>query len=141
MKMEKDRFDLLGPLLSDVGGFWRVSRTVIPKACSSMSRIGDGWISSNIFKDEGELVRWLEPGDGQLIDLLYEAWHLEPKGKRWSVMEYDVKDGKFAVSFKYPEEVDVESMDHDRREDALVARYSDKPVIYPPLEGMFELKP
>ncbi|MDP5277818.1 hypothetical protein Q9Q95_02680 [Sphingomonas sp. DG1-23] len=137
--MEKDRFDLLGPLLSDVGGVLATIAAGDPEGVFLYVEIGDGWISPNIFKDEGELVRWLEPGDSELIDLLYEAWHLEPKGKRWSVMEYDVKDGKFAVSFKYPEEVDVESMDRDRREDALVARYGDKPVIYPPLEDAFEL--
>jgi len=137
--MEKDRLDLLGSLLSGVGSVLANIADGDPEGVFLYVEIGDGWISSNIFKDEGELVRWLEPSDSELIDLLYEGWHLEPKGKRWSVMEYDVKDGKFAVSFKYPEEVDVESMDHDRREDALVARYGDKPVIYPPLEGAFEL--
>lgn len=61
---------------------------------------------------------------------------------RWSVMEYDVKDGKFSVSFKYPEEVNVEIVDGERREAALRARYSDKPVVYPPPpKGAFELKP
>jgi hypothetical protein len=139
--MAEDKLDMLGPLLSDVGGVLATIADGDPEGVFLYVEVGDGWISPNIFKDEGELVRWLEPANRELIDLLYEAWHLEPKGKRWSVMEYDVKDGKFAVSFKYPEEVDVESMDHDRREDALVARYGDKPRVYPPPEGMVELKP
>lgn len=139
--MAEDKFDLMGPILNNVGNVLAAIADGDPEGVFLYVEIGDGWISPNIFKDEGELVRWLDPSDDELTDLLYQAWRLQPEGKRWSVMEYDVRDGKFAVSFKYPEEVDVESMDHDRREDALVARYGDKPVIYPPLEGMFELKP
>jgi hypothetical protein len=138
--MADDRFDLLGPLLNEVGGVLATIADGDPEGVFLYVEIGDGWISPNIFKDEGKLVRWLEPDNDELIDLLYKAWRLEPKGKRWSVMEYDVRYGKFAVSFKYPEEVDVESMDHDRREDALVARYGDKQIVYPPMpEGSWEL--
>ena len=138
--MAKDKLDLLGPLLSDVGGVLAGIADGDPEGVFLYVEVGKGWISPNVFKEEETSVRWLDPSNEELIDLLFEAWHLEPEGKRWSVMEYDVKDGKFDVSFKFPEEVDVESMDHDRREDALVARYGDKPVIYPPPpEGAFEL--
>lgn len=140
--MAKDKLDLLGPVLGEVGGVLARLADGDPEDVFLYVEIGEGWISPNVFKDEGKLVRWLDANDEELMDLLFEAWYLEPEGKRWSVMEYDVKDGKFAVSFKYPEEVDVESMDHDRREDALIARYGDKPRVYPPPpEGAFELKP
>ncbi|MDT8759090.1 hypothetical protein MZO42_10305 [Sphingomonas psychrotolerans] len=139
--MSEDKFDLMGPLLNDVGNVLAAIADGDPEGVFLYVEIGDGWISPNIFKDEGKLVRWLDPSDNELTDLLYRAWRLEPEGKRWSVMEYDIKDGKFAVSFKYPDEVDVESFDEDRREKVLRARYGDKPVVYPPLEGMFELKP
>ncbi len=104
--------------------------------------IGQGWVSSSVFKDEGEAVHYLDVDDSDLSDLLFEAWHAEPEGKRWSVMEYAIKDGQFSVSLKYPEEIDVDTMDPKHREDALRARYGDKPVVYPPMpEGGFELKP
>ena len=102
--------------------------------------IGQGWVSPNVFKDDGKSVLWLDFDDAELDDLLFEAWRLEPEGKRWSVMEYEIRGGKFEVSFKYPEEVDVESMDPDNREKALHARYGDKPIVYPPPPaGAFEL--
>lgn len=139
--MAKDKLDLLGPILGEVGGVLARIADGDPEDVFLYVEVGEGWISPNIFKDEGKLVRWLDADDKELIDLLFEAWYLEPEDKRWSVMEYDVKDGKFAVSFKYPEEINVELRDHDHREDALIARYGDKPRVYPPPEGMFELKP
>lgn len=50
-------------------------------------------------------------------------------------MEYEIKGTKFDAQFKYPEEVDVEDFDENRREMALKERYGDKPVIYPPWPG------
>lgn len=138
--MAEDKLDALGPLLSKIGGVLADIADDDPEGIFLYVEVGEGWISPNVFKEEDNSVRWLTPRNEELTDLLFDAWYLEPKGKRWSVMEYDIRDGKFEVSFKYPEEVDVESMDHDRREDALVARYGDKPVIYPPPpEGAFEL--
>ena len=52
--------------------------------------------------------------------------------KRWSVMEYEICGTKFDAQFRFPDEVDVESFDVDRREVALKKRYGDKPIIYPP---------
>lgn len=51
-------------------------------------------------------------------------------------------DGKFDVSFKYPDEVNVETISMERRQSALRARFGDKPVIYPPMPSTaVELKP
>lgn len=106
--------------------------------------IGDRWSSSSIFKDEVEVVRYFRTNE-RLDDLLWEAWHAESEGggiKRWSVMEYDIKDGKFDASFKYPDQVDVEVVDDERRQAAVRARFGDKPVVYPPMPGTaVELKP
>lgn len=139
--MPKDKLDPLALLLDEVGSVLADITDGDPEGVFLYVEVGEGWISPNLFKDEGELVRWLDANDDDLIGLLFEAWRLEPEDRRWSVMEYDIKGGKFAVTFKYPEEVDVESMDHDRREDALVARYGDKPVVYPPPpDSAFEFK-
>ena len=106
--------------------------------------IGDGWVRPSLYKDEGEIVRWYDPSDTALSELLWDAWYLEPDepNMRWSVLEYTVTGKKFHVSLKYPEEVNVEAFDDDRREAALRARFADKPVVYPPMpKGSFELKP
>lgn len=138
--MAEDELDRLGPLMNEVGQELADIANGDPEGLYLYVEIGRGWVSPNVFKDEGNSVRWLDYEGRLLNDLLFEAWHLEPEGKRWSVMEYEIHDGKFEVSFKYPEEIDVEAMDHDHREDALRARYGDKPVVYPPpSEGAFEL--
>jgi len=140
--MAQDRFDILGPLLNKVGYALANIANADPEGVFLYVEIGPGWVSPSVFKEEGKVVRFLDFDQSDLYDLLIEAWHAEPEGKRWSVMEYAIKDGHFSVSFKYPEEIDVDTMDPKHREDALRARYGDKPVIYPPMpEGAFELKP
>lgn len=139
--MEKDRFDTFGPLLSQIGGALAEVAGGDPNGVFLYVEIGRGWIRPSAYKDEGEVVRSLDCSGAALLDLIEQGWLAEPEERRWSVMEYNVEGSEFAVAFKYPDEVDVESMDHDRREDALVARYGDKPVVYPPPpEGAFELK-
>lgn len=141
----KDKFDILGPLMNDIG---RELADIVggdPNGVFLYAEIGDRWDSPNVFKDEGDVVRNYDPSF-ELSKLLWQAWRAESsstdKKMRWSVMEYEIKDGKFSVSFRYPDEVDVENMDEDRREVALKARYGDKPIVYPPMpDGSFELQP
>jgi hypothetical protein len=145
--MEQDKFDILGPIMTDIG--LELAKIVggDPNGVFLYAEIGEGWVEPSVFKDEGDVVRYYNPKDSNLSDLLWDAWYAEPseeKIMRWSVLEYDVKDRKFTASYKYPEEVDVEIFDvyGERREAALRARYGDKPVIYPPIpEGAVEWKP
>lgn len=140
--VEKDKFDALGPLLSEIGQ--EISDTVGGDTDGVLLyvEVGDGWARPSIFKDEGKVVRFYYPLDPTLSEIVSDAWYTEPdETKRWSVMEYVIKDGKFHASFKYPEEIDVTEPDTDRRDAALQARFGDKPVVYPPMEGMFEFKP
>ncbi|SER03722.1 hypothetical protein [Sphingobium sp. YR768] len=144
--MEKDKFDILGPLFNEIG----VELVDIvggePDGIFLYVEIGEGWISPNVFKDEGRQIRYLDDNE-TLSDLLWEAWYAESEEggiKRWSILEYEIKGGKFEVSFRYPDEVNVETYDEGdkRRGNALRARFGDKPVVYPPMpEGAFELKP
>ena len=142
--MAKDKLDILGPLFNEIG----VELVDIvggdPNGIFLYVEIGDRWISPNVFKEEGHQVRNLD-GSRLLSDLLWEAWYAESEEggiKRWSIMEYEIKDGKFDVSFRYPDEVDVEVIDDERRQTALRARFGGKPVVYPPPpKTTFELKP
>lgn len=139
-----DKLDILGSLFNEIGIELVRITGGDPDDIFLYVEIGEGWISPNVFKDRGDKVDNLD-GNETLSDLLWEAWYAESEEggiKRWSIMEYDIKDGKFDTRFKYPDEVDVETFDIDRREAALRARYGDKPVVYPPMPGTaFELKP
>ena len=132
--MSEDKFDILSALLNEIGG--EIAEIVggDPAGTYLYAEAGEGWIGSSLFKDEGSAVRYYDTTD-ELDDLLLEFRKTEEPGKRWAVMEYEVKGTKFDAQFKYPEEVDVESFDDDRREIALKKRYGDKPVIYPPWPG------
>ena len=44
---------------------------------------------------------------------------------------YDIKDGSFDAEFIYTNDLEDEWDSLDYRQDALRARYGDKPVIYP----------
>jgi hypothetical protein len=98
---------------------------------------GDGWLSVNPYRDDSDAVRWFDPTE-ELMDLIWEAWEAEDPDRRWCIMEYEIRGDKFDAQFRFPDEVDVESMDEDRREIALVKRYGDKPVIYPPIPEHFQ---
>jgi hypothetical protein len=139
--MGQDKPDLLGPLMNEIGQELVKITDGNPDGIFLYVEAGSGWIEPSIFKDDGQIINYLESDETRLDDLLFDAWKAEPEDKRWSVMEYEISGGKFAVTFKYPEEVDVESIVEDRREEILRARYGDRPVVYPPMpEGAFEVK-
>lgn len=139
-----DKLDTLGPLMNEIGQELASLVGGDPDGVFLYVEIGDGWVSPSVFKGEGDVVRYYNPRDTNLSDMLWEAWYLEPDGPnmRWSVLEYMITGKKFHVSLKYPEEVNVEIVDDERRETVLRARFGDKPVIYPPPpKSAFELQP
>ncbi len=103
---------------------------------------GDNWIGGGIFENLEDHVAWREPSD-ELDDLIVRLWKAAPAEKKWSVLLYDIKDGKFSVEYLYPEtQIDEDGEEYcihgELLDDALLARYGDKPVIYPePDEGFW----
>ncbi|MES2988087.1 MAG: hypothetical protein V4808_09300 [Pseudomonadota bacterium] len=140
--MENDSLDTLGPLMNELGQMLTEIADGDPNGIFLYAEIAEGSVSASVFKDDGKTVRYLDADELDASDILFDIWYSVPEEKRWSVMEYSIDDGEFEVSFKYPEDVEVEVYDRGRRQAALLARYGDKPVIYPPPpEGAFELKP
>jgi len=129
--MPKDKFDILGPLLSEIGG--ELAEIVGPDFDGTYlyAEAGPGWVGAGVFKDEGESVRYFDPSS-KICDLLLEAWRTEEPSKRWAVMEYAVKGTRFDTHFQFPEEIDPNETEMERRPRALLRRFGDKPVIYPP---------
>lgn len=138
--MAEDKFENLGPMFSAIGAEAAAIVGGDPDGLYMYVEVGDRWIGPSVFRDEGELVRYYDP-TSELTDLIMEAWEAEDSDKRWAIMEYEVRGTTFDVQFKFPDEVDVESFEVDRREEALQRRYGDKPVVYPPIPDHFmELK-
>lgn len=130
--MPNDKLEDIGLHLADIGGEVAEVLGGNPDGAYLYVEVGDRWYSVSLFRDEGEVVRYYDPSS-DLDDIIYEGWVKMEPSKRWAVMEYEIKSTKFDAWFKFPDEVDVESFDEDRREIALKKRYGDKPVIYPPL--------
>ena len=127
-----DKFAILGPLLSLVGEELADIADGDPEGIFLYVEIGRDWINPSIYKDDGRTIRYLGAESPRLKDLVRKIWLVEPEGKRWSVMEYVIEDGHFSASYKYPEEIDVESLGRDHRKNALRARYGKRRIVYPP---------
>ena len=147
--MAVDKFDLLGPALALIGE--EAMRIVggPPNGIYIYVEIGEGWVEANVFKDEGDRVRYFWPdspgrsdGVSDLSDAIVDAWCLEPEDKRWTVMHYIIEDGKFDAKFDFDDLERRDETEDERRERVLDARYGDKPRIYPSMRpGAVELKP
>ena len=138
-EMDENKFDRLGPMMGAIG---EEATNIVgdPDGLYIYVEIGNQWISASVFKEEDGIVRYFDPSS-ELSDVIWDAWEAEEEDKRWPVMEYEVHGTKFSAKFKFPDEVDVESFDVDRREEALKRRYGDKPIVYPPVpEHFMELK-
>lgn len=93
---------------------------------------GNGWIGSSLFRDEGVAIKYYRSSmelDRAISDAREEE---ERPHMRWSVMEFAVENDKFQVRFKFPEEVDVEKFDENRRDGVLQARFGEREITYPP---------
>jgi hypothetical protein len=126
-----DKFDELGPLLAEIGGELADIVGGEPDGVYLYVEAGPGWIGPSLFKDEGDVVRYYR-GSARLSELLLDFWNVEEPEKRWAVMEYGIRGTKFDAAFQFPEEIDPEETEMDRRPRALQRRYGDKPVIFPP---------
>lgn len=91
---------------------------------------------AGVFRDEGDSVAYFDPDD-DLITALYALWNATEADKKWEIMEYQIAGSTFNVQFTFPDQLEPDEFIHDRRERALRARYGDKPVIYPPIDGGF----
>lgn len=134
--MTIDKYDILGPLYSDIGGELAEIVGGDSDGVYLYVEAGDGWIDPSIFKDEGAVVRYFD-ASSHLCDLIAKAWKTEEPDKRWAVMEYEITGQKFDVRFKFPEGIDPAESEVERRPVALKARYGNKPIIYPPIPDNF----
>lgn len=90
-------------------------------------------IGESIFKELGDqfLFRW--PVNERLPYALLELWEAQDGNYRWSELEYVLRDGRFEVTYFYPDGIDPEEDVIQRRERALRRHFREKPIVYPPL--------
>ncbi|WP_419814104.1 hypothetical protein [Glacieibacterium sp.] len=86
-------------------------------------------ISPSMFMDYGEKVIHHSASE-RLTFLLYDLWLADPEAKRWAAMKYIVNDGHFEALFTYPNEIDPEEDQDDRRDRIVSERYHNKQIIF-----------
>ncbi len=118
-----------GALLEEIG---RIIADIVgedPNGAYLYAEVTDGMQAPSVFKDHGNRVDDYRVNHA-LFDALEELWESEPEGKRWRVIHYEINEGRFDARFEFPDQIDMEEHDFDRRERALAARYGEKQIFY-----------
>ena len=105
----------------------------VPEDVYVFIEAGDQWQGSAVFENLEDRVICHRPSD-ILIDEIGRVWEAAETDKKWSIIHYDIKDGQFDAEFLYTADLEHHPFEYDYRQDALTARYGDKPVIYPPMD-------
>jgi hypothetical protein len=124
----------MGDLLNKIGQITADILEKTPKDIFVYADAGDNNSGGAIFENLQDKVIY-HSFNNEMFDTIIKLWDIAEPEKKWSVLLYDIKDGKFEAEFLYTDDLEKDVFEHDYREDALVARYGDKPVIYPPMEG------
>ena len=97
------------------------------------AEVGADMASPSIFKNLSNQILYRRPDLDAFAYTLWDLWLEQPEGRRWAIMEYLVKDGKFDAVFVYPDELDPEEDSMDRRTRIVRRYFGDKPIVYPQL--------
>jgi hypothetical protein len=120
----------MGKLLNQIGQQIANFLGKVPDDVFVFIHAADQMSSGAIFENLPEQVIYREFGN-ETHDTILELWDAAPADKKWSMLLYDIKDGSFDAEFIYTNDLEDEWDSLDYRQDALRARYGDKPVIYP----------
>jgi hypothetical protein len=96
------------------------------------AEVDDEGYEVSIFADANGEVTYHYPTE-EMFELVQHLWDAADSDKKWSILEYDISDGKFDAQFTFPDQLNPDDDDDDRRERALQKRFGDKPVTYPDL--------
>jgi hypothetical protein len=120
----------LGEGLNEIGQHVANALKKTPDDVYVYLEAGDQWWGGAIFENLDSRVVYHE-FDESIGDLVLQMWDAADPDKKWSVIHYDIKDGQFDAEFLYTDDMELDVFEHDYREDALVARFGDKEVVYP----------
>jgi hypothetical protein len=120
----------LGSVYAEIGALALDAASPAADGMLVYVEVSQGMIFTSVFTNKGDRVVYHDSTQ-ELTGHIYKTWLSIEPGKRWATMTYTVDDGRFHTSFRYPDEVDVEDMSDERRQEAVKARFGNKPVHYP----------
>ena len=126
----------MGKLLNQIGQLVAKTLGKVPDDVFVFIRAADQLSGGAIFENLPDKILYHDFGH-DVHDTVLELWDAAAPDKKWSMLLYDIKDGRFDAEFLYTDDLEDEWDSLDYRQDALGARYGDKPVIYPKRDGNF----
>lgn len=123
----------IGDLLNQMGQ--QVAKTLgkVPDDVFVFVEAADQMSGGAIFENLPDKIVYYDFGH-DIHDTILQLWEAAAPDNKWSMLLYDIKDGRFEVEFLYIDDPSDEWDSLDYRQDALKARYGRKPVIYPPMD-------
>ena len=97
------------------------------------AELDNSFVAPSIFKDLGDHVLYRWPDLRDLGDALLELWEAQEGTSRWVEIEYLIRDGKFEVTYVYPDEIGPEEDSILHRDQVVKKYFGEKPIVYPPM--------
>lgn len=119
-------------LLVEIGNLLAEDRDYPLDGTLLYAELDHNMVGPSIFKDRGEDILYREPDLDRLGDALLDLWEAQETEDRWAEMEYVIRDGKFEVTYTYPDEIDPNEEPMQRRRRIVRRHFGDKPIVYPP---------
>ena len=120
-------------ILSEISGI--VKRLTNPDSDGAFlyAEAGDGMVAPSLFKDVGSTVRFVSALH-ELAPPIQDLWYAAEGEKKWVALFLTIQGNQFDARFQYAEDWDNAS-EVERRDRVLAAKYGNKTIYYPPLEG------
>lgn len=99
-----------------------------------LAEAGPAWTSVAVFSADDTLVYYddaeAEDEEDDIFEMVMQAWEAEPLRNRWAMMELVVEDGQFDAEFTFPDEIDADEDEFERRNRIVRKHFGDKPIKY-----------
>lgn len=99
------------------------------------AELAHNFVAPSIFKNLGNHLLYREPDLNRLGAALLDLWEGQRGEDRWAEIEYRLHDGRFDVTYVFPDAIDPDEASLDRRARIVRRYFGDKPVVYPPWDA------
>ena len=96
------------------------------------AELDDNFVAPAVFKDRGNHILYRWPDLDRLGGALLDLWNAQEANDRWAEIEYVVRDGRFTATYTYPDDIDPDEDEFERRDRIVQRHFGDKPIVYPP---------
>jgi hypothetical protein len=118
-------------LLNEIGQLLAEDRAYPLDGTLLYAELDRNMVAPSIFKELGNQILYRWPDLDRLGDALLDLWEAQDGKDRWAEIEYLVRDGRFHVTYTYPDDISADDR-MDWRDRVVRKHFGDKPIVYPP---------